>query len=967
MSIRERLLGHINALKVAGTETPNNALATAARIDELLFSNGGGGGAEAAADAYQALIDELLSVCENDGDARVREWLVTCVERAACELLLPLKRLVSLSELDVLMRRVSRDSSARVVGAVVRCATRLLRPLHAAITRGGNTPQVAAVFAQLQQLRPLIADTGLVHEHDAVRVRAVKFVEVAALCYSAPDLTHRASPADSFHLLLVPRQHPFLSVDDLRDAGVDMAQSLLTYVRTTTRVSSAAAAVASLAVLARQRSADFAVPLVDGLIDLVTEPPANLTASYIASLRHVVQVMLIALLRRNLVSLADAAPDMLDCLANELAVPTHTIRQLGAFYAGLTGGALKRTRGDQSDRRVRARRGAAADTALDTPLVVAEEVQALLNALPPAHLLPPSLLASMVIEFMVYLPPPPGSRQHQQQQQQQQFQQQQQQQQLLAQQQHQQQQQKRATAMELDPVERLDESMCAQLAQEAFTRILDAEVSVVRSGSTALRVQLLSRLASLRPLDDPAVGALLEHVGADVDGRFELALGWLFAEMNDAARYERVLLELLSRAQAEHVARLVVAAPLLPPSALQRLAELAALPALQQICVQRPADAGVALDTVLQFAAAAAADEQLRSDATRVLTVEMLPLEHLAPLIVAFATEQLKQAFASADEAHFKAHTALYFAMCAQRPSLLSVIVESYAAIGDNERRLFYAQLAPLVRQIGGTSAPLLAVIDDAATRAPTLAVHFLHTLTEQQKPDKPLLELAEAAYARTKEPRLLVPMLGGFDAATVRRLLPALLTLSKPFVRNVVERLTHREAPYFSPLAPAELLVALHQVDDESKSVAGAIHALNAAFEIRASITQEAVAVALQQLVSVRGRKPPLLLLRTVLLALQYYPALARFVCTNVLPPLIVTKIWDDERRWEGFVKCCATTLPRSCTVLAMLPVPTFAALLEKSSDFVRPMVAYAREVRLDDKRIAALTDAAKKMRATR
>jgi hypothetical protein len=29
--------------------------------------------------------------------------------------------------------------------------------------------------------------------------------------------------------------------------------------------------------------------------------------------------------------------------------------------------------------------------------------------------------------------------------------------------------------------------------------------------------------------------------------------------------------------------------------------------------------------------------------------------------------------------------------------------------------------------------------------------------------------------------------------------------------------------------------------------------------------------------------------------------------------------------------------------------------------------MVAYAREVRLDDKRIAALTDAAKKMRATR
>jgi hypothetical protein len=570
------------------------------KFEELLFARGAAA-VEEAAEAYAALSDELVQVCENSSDAHVREWLVGTIDRAAIELLLPVNRLVSLSELDVLMRRMSRDTSVRVVCAVVHCATRLFRPLHTLLLRAGYNSQpaqqhhhsvAAAVFAQLQQLRPLIAEKGLVHEHDSVRVRTIKFVELAALCYSAPDLRHVPSSADSFHLLLVPREHAFLSVDELRDNGVELAHSLLAYVRSATHVSSAAAAVASLAALARQRAASFAVPLVDGLLLLVAEPPPHLTASYIASLRHLVRVLLIALLRRNLDSLADVAHDMLECLANELAVPAATIRQLGAHYG-------KRVRattdlGD-ADRRVRARTAAAHPAG--AAMVITSDMHELLNALPPMHVMPPPLLASLVIEFMANLPPRPvvapgalgqaasaavaaaaaaatGAS--------------------------------AASAMvaELDAVEPLGDDECAQLAHDAFGRILSAEASVVRSGSSALRVQLIARLASLKPLDDASVAALLDHVCNEFDQRFELALGWLYNEMHDLSRYEPILHEMLRRVDDGALAavRLVVASPILPPSVLAHLVDDVALEALYQVCVQRPADAEPALASLLQFA-----------------------------------------------------------------------------------------------------------------------------------------------------------------------------------------------------------------------------------------------------------------------------------------------------------------------------------------------------------------------------
>jgi hypothetical protein len=275
-----------------------------------------------------------------------------------------------------------------------------------------------------------------------------------------------------------------------------------------------------------------------------------------------------------------------------------------------------------------------------------------------------------------------------------------------------------------------------QLAHDAFRAHSGAEASVVRSGSSALRVQLLARLASLKPLDDASVGALLEHIGAEFDQRFELALGWLYNEMHDLSRYEPIVHELLRRVDDGALAavRLVVAAPILPRSVLEHLVDDVALEALYQICVQRPADAEPALAAVLQFAGAD--DAGVRTEATRIVVSQMLPHEHLASAIVEFASAQFQQAFTGAgdDEDDARTPSALFFALCGQRPALLSAVIDVYTDLDDSKRRVIHGHLAPLVRQIGQSSAELLQVIDQAASRAPTLAVHVLHTLTERER-----------------------------------------------------------------------------------------------------------------------------------------------------------------------------------------------------------------------------------------
>ena len=141
------------------------------------------------------------------------------------------------------------------------------------------------------------------------------------------------------------------------------------------------------------------------------------------------------------------------------------------------------------------------------------------------------------------------------------------------------------------------------------------------------------------------------------------------------------------------------------------------------------------------------------------------------------------------------------------------------------------------------------------------------------------------------------------------------------------------------SPISPADLLIALHNVDetkcDLKTIIKGLLYGLNTCrfmltviiffclatnlcFEEKNIFTAEVLAIVMQMLIE---QNPlPTLLMRTVIQTLSSYPRLITFIMNNILQKLIVKQVWTQKKVWEGFVKCCQRTMPHSFGVMLQL-----------------------------------------------
>lgn len=192
--------------------------------------------------------------------------------------------------------------------AVTQCATRIFRPQLVVLLRVGNTiganiDEASSVLVMMNQLKRLLCEVCLGHEHVGVRTRAVKFVEILLLCYSLPDLRVPTTPSDAFHLLLVPSTHPLLVPSSLKDEGDALSELLVAQLQSASSASVAVAVVGALGVVARLRSAGTLAPLVRAMLRVVTEPPPALSASQVAALRSLIRVVFISLLKAKLIPL----------------------------------------------------------------------------------------------------------------------------------------------------------------------------------------------------------------------------------------------------------------------------------------------------------------------------------------------------------------------------------------------------------------------------------------------------------------------------------------------------------------------------------------------------------------------------------------------------------------------------------------------------------------------------------------
>jgi symplekin len=194
--------------------------------------------------------------------------------------------------------------------------------------------------------------------------------------------------------------------------------------------------------------------------------------------------------------------------------------------------------------------------------------------------------------------------------------------------------------------------------------------------------------------------------------------------------------------------------------------------------------------------------------------------------------------------------------------------------------------------------------------------------------------------HKRVPDVRFLIPVLNGLTKKEVVAALPKLIKLNPVVVKEVFNRLLGSHADtnvnYTSPLTPAELMVALHNIDVTKCDMKTIIKATSLCFTEKQVYTQEVLAVVMQQLME---QNPlPTLLMRTVIQSLSLYPRLIGFVM-NILQRLILKQVWKQKKVWEGFIKCCQRTKPQSFQVLLQLPAQQLENVFDVSPDLKEPL----------------------------
>ncbi|EEC20484.1 symplekin, putative [Ixodes scapularis] len=295
-------------------------------------------------------------------------------------------------------------------------------------------------------------------------------------------------------------------------------------------------------------------------------------------------------------------------------------------------------------------------------------------------------------------------------------------------------------------------------------------------------------------------------------------------------------------------------------------------------------------------------------------------------------------------EDHTKICMQLYISLLPVNHKLIhELAVVNVGAIAEIKRTILRGLEGP-VKGMGMSSPELLLLVENCPKGAETLVTRIIHILTDKTPPSAELVARVRDLYhKRVSDVRFLIPVLNGLSKKEVIAALPKLIKLNPIVVKEVFNRLlgSHVEstANFTSPVTPAELLVALHNIDPSKCDVKTVIKATSLCFAEKHVYTQEVLAVVMQQLME---QSPlPTLLMRTVIQSLSLYPRLILFVI-NILQRLIQKQVWKQKKVWEGFIKCCQRTKPQSLQVLLQLPAEQLQNVFQVSPDLQQPLVQH-------------------------
>ena len=296
-------------------------------------------------------------------------------------------------------------------------------------------------------------------------------------------------------------------------------------------------------------------------------------------------------------------------------------------------------------------------------------------------------------------------------------------------------------------------------------------------------------------------------------------------------------------------------------------------------------------------------------------------------------------------ESTTRACLGLYLALLTEHQDLIHELARVYTSMAADVKRIVLRLVEGPVRTLGMASPQLLKLVENCPKGSETLITRIIHILTDKCLPSAELVAKVRELYqTRVSDVRFLIPVLNGLTKKEIISALPKLIKLNPIVVKEVFNRLlgTHNNdsgLPHTSPVTPAELLIALHTIDQNKAELKTVIKATSLCFAEKQAFTQETLAVVMQHLMDMTPL--PTLFMRTVIQSLALYPRLSGFVM-NILQRLILKQVWKQPKVWEGFVKCCERTQPQSFQVILQLPPAQLAEALKMSPGLKAPLLAH-------------------------
>ncbi|CAA6653687.1 unnamed protein product [Spirodela intermedia] len=265
-------------------------------------------------------------------------------------------------------------------------------------------------------------------------------------------------------------------------------------------------------------------------------------------------------------------------------------------------------------------------------------------------------------------------------------------------------------------------------------------------------------------------------------------------------------------------------------------------------------------------------------------------------------------------------YSSLFFALCIKKPQLLQLVFDVYGRAPKVVKQSIHWHVSDLARKLGPSCPELLHIISVFPDGSENLMALVLQVLTEEMTPSADLITTVKQLHqSKLKDAAILIPILSSLSKDEVLPIFPRLVDLPTEKFQTALARILQGSAHTGPALTPAEVLVAIHDINPEKDGVPlkKIMDACTTCFEQRTVFTQHVLVKALDELIK---RTPlPLLFMRTVIQAIDAFPAMVDFVM-EILSKLVTMQIWRMPKLWPGFLKCASQTQPHSFNVLLKL-----------------------------------------------